>query len=667
MRTIASVWLLCGTIALGACSSPNAARGGPDASLDASGQGTLVTDAGTVEVFQTSRAGDKVADKGSLPIYSSASAGRSTIALSTTQKQTILGFGGAITESVAAVLSALPPETRQAAIDAYFSPSGSGYTLARTHIASCDFSLASYQYSTTPDPTLADFSISHDESLLIPCLKDAIASTGGALKILSSPWSAPAWMKAPPALYVPPSAANGYSGTDPVLQSQYYDAYALYLSKYIQAYKADGVDIWALTPQNEPLGNGGQWETMSWGPGAMDTFIDQNLGPRLQADGLDVKVLIYDHNKGDVTADYVQWATLLYKDPVANPFIYGSAVHWYGSTIDVFQDSLDAVHALDPGKVILFTEGTLDGLTNQAGEPATPSYQYSWLDDDFYWIKDEYDWGWWYTTGAEQALHPPYEPVYRYARDIIVGLNHWYSGWIDWNIALDKDGGPNHVGNWCGAGMMVDVAAQTIHYTPVFYVMRQFSKFIRPGAVILDSTVTLAKGVSLKGYDGAATDGLLATAAQNVDGSTAIVVFNETAAPIDYAVTQGQWSVEGTAPAQSLQTLVWTAAPSDGGAPADAATGADAATDAPSAPTGCTGSSACAQGAFCCLTLSGSACQTAPCGAYEVCPEDGGCSSGNTCQPVSGLGFGICESSATDDAGDDSGKDAGSADAGDGG
>jgi glucosylceramidase len=567
MRIFASLCVL--AAGLEACESSGAtpAEGGRDAGentgLDASAHdaAVLVTDAGTVEVFQTSRAGDKFADKGPLPIFASATPGGTTIALSTTQKQVILGFGGALTESSATVLASLPATARQTALDAYFSAAGSAYTLARTHIASCDFSVASYQYSTTADTTLADFSVAHDEAVLIPLIKDSVTSSGGTLKILSSPWSAPAWMKSPAALYVPPTAANGYSGTDPVLQSQYYDAYALYLSKYIQAYKAEGIDIWALTPQNEPLGNGGSWETMAWTDLSMNAFLRDNLGPRLKADGLDVKIFAYDHNKGPVDEDYVSWARTLYTDAVTNPFIYGSATHWYGSTIDVFEDSLEAVHTLDPSKVILATEGTLDGLTDIGGQAASAAYQYSWLEDDFYWTKDEYDWGYWYATGSDKALHPPYEPVYRYARDIIVGLNHWYSGWIDWNIALDKDGGPNHVSNWCGAGMMIDMTAQTVYYSPIFYVMRHFSKYIRPGAVVLGSTVKLASGVSLAGADGMPTDGLLATAARNVDGSVVVVVFNETGKPIDYAVTSGGLSVDGTAPAQSLQTLVWTGAP----------------------------------------------------------------------------------------------------------
>ena len=552
-------WLFAALPALVACGSSNSAKSG---AADASSPAPVVTtDAGTVEVFQTSRAGDKFADQGSLPVYEGVTAGRTTIAVSTTKRQEILGFGGALTESSASVLASLPADARKAAIDAYFSPSGSGYTLARTHIASCDFSLASYQYSTTADPTLPDFSVAHDEAALIPLIKDAVTSSGGALKILSSPWSAPAWMKSPAQLYVPPTADNGYSGTDPVLQTQYFDAYALYLSKYIQAYKAEGIDIWAITAQNEPLGNGGNWETMAWTDLSMKSFLRDNLGPRLKMDGLDVKIFAFDHNKGTTDGDYVSWAHTLYGDPATSALLYGSATHWYGSTVSVFESSLEAVHALDPSKVILATEGTMDGLTDQAAQPASASYQYSWLKDDFYWTKDEYDWGYWYAMGSDKALHPAYEPVYRYARDIIVGLNHWYAGWIDWNVALNKDGGPNHAKNWCGAGMMIDETAQTIYYSPIFYVMRHFSKTIHPGATVLGSTVTLAKSGSKKGYDGLATDGLLATAARNTDGSLVVVVFNETAAPIDYVVTSGRASVNGTAPAQSLQTLVWSGAP----------------------------------------------------------------------------------------------------------
>jgi glucosylceramidase len=352
---------------------------------------------------------------------------------------------------------------------------------------------------------------------------------------------------------VRPSAENNWQGQDPALRPEYYDAYALYLSKYLRAYQQQGLGIWAITPQNEALGNGGQWETMRWEPEGMRRFIRDHLGPRLKADGLKPRIFIYDHNKGPLDVELLPWVTTILNDPQAAKYVAGTATHWYGSTDKVFEESLDAVHALDPTKGILATEHTIDGLTDQKGAPASAAYQYSWLKDDYYWARDAYDWGYFWAPAADRALHPAYEPVYRYARDIIVGLNHWYVGWIDWNIALNKDGGPNHVGNMCAAPVLVDTAARTVYYTPLFYTMSHFSKFIRPGARVMASSVKLASGVA-RGD----TDGLLSVAARNPDGSIAVVLFNEMPAPVDYTLVLGKQSAAGRIPAQSLQTLVWT-------------------------------------------------------------------------------------------------------------
>jgi glucosylceramidase len=513
----------------------------------------------SVQVFQTSRAGDKLADKGKIEVYTRGEGERTVVAIDgSAERQEILGFGGALTESSASVLAQLPKAKRQEVIDAYYGAGGAGYTIARTHIASCDFSVASYQYSLEPDPALADFSIDHDKAELIPLLKDAIASAGGELKVVAAPWSAPAWMKSPTELFVKPAASNNYAGVDPILQPQYYDAYALYLSKYIKAYKAEGIDIWGLSPQNEPLGNGGNWETMRWDPVSMRNFIRDNLGPRLEADGIDTHIMIYDHNKGPVEGDAVKWAKVILSDPEAAKYVWGTATHWYGSTNKVFEESLDAIHEVDPTRAILATEQTIDGLSDRKAMPPSPAYQDSWLKDDFYWTKSAYDWGYWWATGDAVALHPVYEPVYRYARDIIVGLNHWYAGWIDWNVVLDSTGGPNHQNNLCAAPVMVDTEKQAVFYSPLFYVMSHFSKFILPKAHVLATTVELAPSLDIKGYDGKRTDGLIATASKNPDGSHVVVLFNQTAKPIDYQVELGGTVAEGKIDAQALQTLVWT-------------------------------------------------------------------------------------------------------------
>jgi glucosylceramidase len=517
----------------------------------------------TVNVFETSRAGgsagapEHMADKGTLPITAMPMTGRTTITIDPTQqKQQIIGFGAALTEAVASVVGTLPAAKQTEILNAYYGATGSGYTLARTHLGSCDFALAPYTYDDTtnnaPDTMLSSFSIAHDTTVLIPFIKTvqtAVMAAGSTLKLLSSPWTAPAWMKSPMRL-------QG-QGADPVLIIGDYPVYAQYLVKYLKAYAAAGVPVWAITTQNEPLGVGGSREGMAFAPGAMNQFIRDNLGPLLQADPILKTTLVFyfDHNKGANTE--VTWANTILKDPKTGPMVAGTAVHWYGSTFLTYPDELDALHAVDPNKLIIFDEGTDDGLSDVGpGNPASATYKYQWLLDDWYWKKDAYDWGYW---SASKVEHPVYQPVYRYVRDIIVGLNHWYNGWIDWNAALNKDGGPGHIVNPCAAGILVDSAAGTYYQTPIFYAMQHFSKYIRPGAKVVVPTVTLGTGVMPTDYDGTPTqDGqaIIATAAVNPDKSVAVVLFNETSTAIDYSLTIGIQSVAGTIPAQTIQTLL---------------------------------------------------------------------------------------------------------------
>ena len=492
-----------------------------------------------------------MANKGMLTIASSPPAGRTTIKVDTTApRQTILGFGAALTESAASVISGLPAATQQQVLNDYFGANGSGYTLSRTHIGSCDFALSEYNYDNTAgDMALANFSIANDQKYMIPIFKRAIAASGGVLKILASPWSAPGWMK--------DNGAMTGNGSDGSLLPADYGVYAKYLSKYITSYKAAGVPIWGITVQNEPLGVGGSREGMQWSDTQTNTFIRDNLGPQLQTDGVGTtQIFFYDHNKGATPGDAAtMWATTILKDAKTNPLVAGTAVHWYDSTFQTYPAELDAIHAVDPTKAILYDEGTADNLGDTGDGTSSAGYQYSWMHDAFYWKKDDYDWGYWF---ASRTDHPVYEPVYRYARDIIVGLNHWYVGFIDWNAILNKDGGPGHVRNPCPAGILVD--GSTPYYTPIFYTMQHFSKFFRPQAQVLTTTVTIAAGVPATDYDGTPTqDGnaLIAAAAKNADMSVAVVLFNETNKPIDYAVLLGTQNVSSTIPAQSIQTIVW--------------------------------------------------------------------------------------------------------------
>jgi glucosylceramidase len=544
----------------------SAGGGGADAS-DATVMPGAYT---TVQVFESSRnagAGSTPEHCDSLPAltpHASVASTRTLVAVDTTKpRQKVVGFGAAITEAAASTVAILPADKQNEIFDAYFSPTGSGYTLTRTHIGSCDFALKEYSYDDTAgDTALLNFNIDYDQKYLIPALKKAGVSSGGALKILGSLWSAPAWMKTNNSLY------------DGQLLSQYYGTFAQYLSKYVTAYKAAGVDIWAITPTNEPLGVGGSRESMVWTDVTMNTFVRDNLGPQFKKDGVSTEVFIFDHNKDSTTSDAVKWARTIFGDATTSPFVGGTAVHWYNSTFKVFEDELEALHTVNPNKDILFDEGTADGFIFNTTVAQVKAAAW-WQNDDWFWKKDEYDWGYIYDN---KAIHPGYQPVYRYARDIIVGLNHWYMGWIDWNAVMNKygalaaaaggvgtvgDPGVSHIANGVPAGIMVDEAnpaAPVIYYTPIFYTMRHFSKFIHPGANVMTTTVTLAAGVTTMDYDNTPTqDGqaLFAVGAQNPDATTTVVLFNETGKPIDYSVSVGSQAADGTIPAQALQTLVW--------------------------------------------------------------------------------------------------------------
>ena len=136
--------------------------------------------------------------------------------------------------------------------------------------------------------------------------------------------------------------------------------------------------------------------------------------------------------------------------------------------------------------------------------------------------------------------------VHRYARNIIVSLDHWLEGWIDWNIVLDKHGGPNHVGNFCGAPIMIDTETGEVYYTPIYYVLAQFSKTIRPGDTALQVNQQL---------DGLDKDALHASAAINDNGLVSVQLLNTTKAPINYSLQIGSQYAQVTIAANAVQTV----------------------------------------------------------------------------------------------------------------
>ena len=253
-----------------------------------------------------------------------------------------------------------------------------------------------------------------------------------------------------------------------------------------------------------------------------------------------------DHNRDGLE----HWADVIYNDAEASQYVSGAAVHWYESTYKVYEEVFERVHEKFPAMSIIHTEGTIDDLGKDAPAGVLDPVRFKetgWFDnDEFWWNKNATDWAYTATWAPNAEDHPIYTPVHRYARNIIVSLNHWMEGWIDWNIVLDKNGGPNHVGNFCGAPIMIDTETRYVYYTPVYYVLAQLSRTIRPG----DKAVQTDK--VLVGLD---DDDLHATATLNKNNLLSVQLLNTTKAAIEYSLEINDQIAKVQIPANAIQTV----------------------------------------------------------------------------------------------------------------
>jgi len=524
----------------------------------------------TLEILLTSEAGDKIARQGNISFQPGIARHDNVIHIRPHQvKQTLIGIGSSFTESAAFVLAQLEAKKRSQVMENVFGEQGANFSLARSPIGATDFSVeGKYSYAEIEDDReLQHFSIEpdrdgfranqypgiQDESFdLLPMIKQALAikqkQADPSLKIIASAWTAPPWMKDNKDWYNPGSPENNYNGGGGMLLPEYESTYADYLIKYLDAYRDEGVDIWGITPVNEPLGNNGQWESMHFTPESQNDFIKNNLGPKLHANGYeDVSLLMLDHSR-----DHLEhWAEVIYNDPETAKYVDGAAVHWYESTFKVYEEVFERVHSKYPQFSIIHTEGTIDDLGKDAPEGILDPERYkdsNWFNnDDFWWNDNATDWAYTATwAGVKAEDHPIYTPVHRYARNIIVSLNHWVTGWIDWNIVLDQQGGPNHVGNFCGAPIMVDVASGTVYYTPIFYILSQFSKTIRPGDLAVQTDKQL---VDLD------DDAIHASASISADNLLSVQVLNTSKQPVEFALQIGEQYAIASIDANALQTI----------------------------------------------------------------------------------------------------------------
>ncbi len=515
------------------------------------------SDVKSTHVWLTTSEGDYCGETGPV-VFSKGKAGNAVVVSLDDKRQTIDGFGGSLTESSAFVLACLSPEQRQAVLEELFGEDGADFTLSRTQIGASDFSVEGC-YSLAEqegDTALLSFTLDRDKEGFpkskYPQVKDENydlynlmtdvwnikqKQADKTLRFIASPWTAPAWMKDNGKYY----QRDEYARKGGALLPQYYQTFADYFVRYLDAYKAEGITFWALTPENEPMGNDGGWESMDMNPAAEAEFIGRYLGPTLQKAGYgDVKILGFDQNIFEVGP----YTAGIYGDEAAKQYCDGMALHWYGSTVSCFPEVLDSVHALYPGKTLIHTEGCIDNL-GCPGWPGVGDYEgykeSGWfMNDNFWWTLSATDWA--YSTQWAGDTHPRYAPVHRYARYIIDGLNHWMTGFCDWNIVLDSIGGPNHVSNYCGAEVMVDYSNDIVYYTPYYYVLKQFSRSMRPGDVVLGVTEPDNKNLHI-------------CAVQKPCGMIVLNAFNEGLEPASCPLQIGSYTAELTLPANSIKTI----------------------------------------------------------------------------------------------------------------
>ena len=407
--------------------------------------------------------------------------------------QSFIGIGGAITDASAEVFAKLSKENQEELLNAYYSKEGIDYTLMRTSIHSCDFSKGNFTYIEEGDKELKTFSIDADKEYRLPMIKRAIQKAGGSMLFYASPWSPPAFMK---------DNKNMLQGGK--LLPEFYDSWAKYYAKFIKAYEKEGIPVWGITIQNEPMAVQ-RWESCIYTAEEERDFLKNHLGPILEKEGLgDKNIVVWDHNRDLIT----HRANTIFDDPEASKYAWGTGFHWYETWRkgEPMFENLQKIQEAYPDKKLLFTEGC-----NESFDPE--KYQH--------WPNAE-----------------------RYGHSIINDFNRGTVGWTDWNILLDETGGPNHVNNLCFAPIHADTRTDSLIYTPSYYYLGHFSKYIRPGA----KRVSTVSSISF----------LESTSFINEDGKIITVVMNGSDEKMNYKLYVGaNIAAQIEIPARAIQTIIY--------------------------------------------------------------------------------------------------------------
>lgn len=399
--------------------------------------------------------------------------------------QTLLGFGGALTEAAGYAFSKLSKENQEKVIERYFGENGNSYCMVRTHIDSCDFSLGVYSAMNDPeDIEMKSFTLDRDEEYILPLLRAAKKKSAEPLDLMLSPWSPPAFMK-----------TNGEKIHGGKLKAEYREFWAEYICRYIKEYENKGFKVNRVTIQNEPAAVQ-SWDSCIYTAEEEKEFLRDYLYPALEKNHLShVKINIWDHNKERM---YERATTII--DQNTDKMVDGVAFHWYSG--DHFE-AINITHEAYPNKELIFTEGCVE---------------YS-------------------RFGTNQLQN-----AQMYAHDIIGNLNGGMTGFIDWNILLDEKGGPNHVGNFCDAPIMINTEQNTFEVKLSCDYIGHFSRYIKKGA----------KRIAFSKY----TSDLEMTAFKNKDDSIVLVMLNRTDRDLPVVIRMDGKLIEFSVAKNSIATAL---------------------------------------------------------------------------------------------------------------
>ncbi|XP_004714723.1 lysosomal acid glucosylceramidase [Echinops telfairi] len=460
---------------------------------------------GTFSLYETTRSGRRM-ELSQGTIQTSHTGTGLLLTLQPEQKfQKVKGFGGAMTDAASLNILALSPTVQNKLLKSYFSEEGIEYNIIRVPMGSCDFSIRTFTYADTPDDfQLSNFSLlEEDTKLKIPLIHRALKMTQRPISLFASPWTSPTWLKTN-------GAVNGKGSLKGQPGDIYHQTWAKYFVKFLDAYAEHNLRFWAVTAENEPsagLISGYPFQCLGFTAEHQRDFIARDLGPTLaNSTHRDVQLLMLD----DQRLLLPHWANVVLKDPEAAKYVHGIAVHWYLDFLAPAKSTLGETHRLFPDTMLFASEACVGSK---------------------FWEQSVRLGSW--SRGVQ------------YSQSIITNLLYHVAGWMDWNLALNPEGGPNWVRNFVDSPIIVDITKDTFYKQPMFYHLGHFSKFIPEGS----QRVGLAASEKTE---------LEAVALIRPDGSAVVVVLNRSSKDMPFTIEDPAVGfLQTMAPGNSIHTYLW--------------------------------------------------------------------------------------------------------------